>query len=123
MVLVVAMAHNLAVRKHEKKILLIGSVGLGPTFSSHSHLMTLTVSDTLLYLPWSDFSSNKTRDIGTIAFSLISTHDDRLSPDSIGLGEAVNETLNLTVWSWIANDTLSGLQIISLRIKSTESVT
>jgi hypothetical protein len=121
LVMVVAMTHSLAVRKHEKKILLIGSVSLHATLSLR-RLTNLAVNNTLLYLPWSDFPNNKTRNIGTIAFVLISTgDDDLLSPDSVGLGESVNETLVLTVWSWIANDTLSELQMISTRIRSTDA--
>ena len=65
------------------------------------------VNNTLLYLPWNSFPDNSTRDIGTIAFVLISSNDDVLIPNSAGLEEPVNQTLVITVSSWIANDPLS----------------
>ena len=70
-----------------------------------NYLISSTVNDTLLYLPWSGVPDNSTRNIGTIAFVLISLN-------SFGLGETVNETWNPTVWSWIADDTLSELHTI-----------
>jgi hypothetical protein len=109
----VSMTFNLTVRKQGKKILLMCNVSLHAALLSHSHLTSLAVN-ALLYLPWTEFSDNRTRNIGTIAFVLISTHDDLLRPDSVGLGEPVNETLVLAVWSWIADGTRSELQMISL---------
>ena len=69
------------------------------------------VNDTVNYLQWNyrSSSSNSTRKYGNIAFLLISTHHDVLTPDSFGLDKPVNQTLDLTVWSWIANGTMSEL--------------
>ena len=103
---VTATVPNLAAGKHAKKTLLIVNVSLCVAISSPNHLTLFIVNNTLLYLPWNNFLDNSTRDIGTIAFVLISSNDDVLSPDSLGLEEPVTQTLALTVSSWIANDTL-----------------
>src|ERR1700733_12579137 len=97
------MASGLAVRRHTKTILRIASVSFYMALSSCSYL-TVPIVNTLLYLPWSGFPRNSTRDIGTIAFALISSSDDVLIPNSDGLEEPVNHTLAVTVTSWIAND-------------------
>ena len=64
---------------------------------SYSHLTDFIVNNTLVYLRWNDFPDNSARDIGTIAFVLISSNDGILSPDSVGLEEPVTQTLVLTV--------------------------
>jgi hypothetical protein len=103
------LAPNLVARK---KILLISNVSLRTTSSSRSHLTNPTVNNTVLYLSWSDFPDNSTRDIGTIAFVLISSQNDVLSPDSLGPGLPANDTLFFTIWNSTVNGTLSKLHTI-----------
>jgi len=103
---VTATVPNLAARKQAKKTLLIVNVSFVVAISSHNHLTRFIINNTLLDLPWNDFPDNSTRDIGTIAFVLISSNGDVLSPNSLGLEEPVTQTLVRTVSSWIANDTL-----------------
>ena len=103
---VTATVPNLAAGKQAKMTLLFVNVSLYVAISSHNHLTHFIVNNTLLYLPWNDFPDNSTRDIGTIAFVLISSNDDVLSADSLGLEGPVTQTVVLTVSSWIVNDTL-----------------
>ena len=67
------------------------------------------VNDTVLYLPWSAFSDNSTRHSGNIAFVLISSRDNASGSD---LEDPINQTVDLTVWSWIADSALSKLRMI-----------
>lgn len=77
----------------------------------------MLVNDTVLYLPWSPFPDNSTRNFGNVAFVLISSHDDALTSDSFGLEAPANQTLPVTVWSWIANSTLSGWHAVHHRLE------
>ena len=105
------MASDLAAGKHTKTIPRIAIVSLYVVVWSCSYL-TVPIVNALLYLPWSGSPDNSTRDIGTIAFVLISSSDDVLIPNSAGLEEPVNQTLVITVSSWIANDPLSESYIV-----------
>jgi hypothetical protein len=65
----------------------------------------------VIYLPWSTFSDNNTHNFGNIVFALVSSRNDVLGPDGFELEASVNQTLDLVVWSWIANRTLSELRM------------
>ena len=68
----------------------------------------------VVYLPWSSLPDFRSYNYGTIAFVLVSTEDDVLSKDSVGIDDPVIYTMTVPVYSWLTNDTVGRLRVSSI---------
>ena len=62
-----------------------------------------------MYLPWSSSPDNSSYNYGTMAFVLISTKNNVLSKDSVGIDDPVIHTTTVPVYSWLGNETIGRL--------------